>query len=1002
MKLKFGVKQIVLAIVSVLLIGVMIVGNILLSANSITLHKVFNSLTGNTGYNSVPSGEAYAMGDAMVSQLVEDSVVLLRNEGNALPLDATKDTEKKVNLFGWNATTKGYLLSGTGSGGSPVLDINRVDLAQAFTEAGYEYNADLYNKYATESGAGNATINNIGQQSGTSMQSIYNPGESFYTADLMQQARDYSDVAIIVLSRNTGENCGTGETLNFSNYNNGAWLELTANEKLMLEKVTSTFADGKVIVLLNTTNTMELGFLEEYGVDAALYIGATGQSGARAIPHLLYGQKEVTTDGVTSTVKVSPSGRTADTYAYNYNLVDGKSYSASWSSAISSGNSIYYQEGIYIGYKWYETADAEGFFDNVTTDFGSGYDGIVQYPFGYGLSYTEFKWTVEEWPTVNVLNQTGEYEVKVRVENIGEYPGKDVVQLYQTPPYIEGGIEKSEMNLLTFAKTVTLQPGESQVLSLKFTAYDLASYDDYDKNSNGFCGYELDAGEYVLKLMSDAHHAAKCYDADDAEKEVSNTYTLNCDGVQFATDPVTGVEVGNLFTGDTAYSGAPIDGSTAFNGGIDYLSRAGSFENFPQETTFTCKAANNKPSQNYQTDVWNNADISDIEYGVDSGMYLLTKEDGSKASASELKSSDTKLVYNVDLMEELWNYESEEWDAFLDQLSQKEISDLIGQGKFQTVAVESVGKPFCNEFDGPAGFNENSSGKTSDPKWVVFPIEALLGCSWNPQSTYNMGKAMGIIGNETGVHGWYGPGLNLHRSPYYGRNFEYYSEDAVLSGKLVAEVIRGAKQNNLTCYMKHFAAADTGPNSPNWYTWMTEQNLRENYLKPFEIAVKEGGANAVMSGFSAIGATWAGSNYALSTQILRNEWGFRGSMITDWENSYMDKVRGILAGNDLWLGQSSTNFNFNDPAQAYCARQSVKNILYTYVDCYMTAKDYSENGDPNDPYKVNVDQPIVGAADFSPLFVALWVVVDVLLVAGIAVCVFFIVKPDKKKEDTVA
>ncbi len=987
MKFKFGVKQIILTIVGILLIGVFAVANWAANANSITLHKFF----GGNKYDSEAGGEAYAMGDAMVSQLVEDSAVMFRNENNALPLDASNPKENKVNLFGWNATTNGFLLSGTGSGGSPVLEKNRVTLAEAFVEAGYEYNQQLYSDYAKNSGAGNSTINNVGQQSATSMQAIFNPGESFYTDDRMQQARDYSDVAIIVLSRNTGENCGSGETLNFTNYNNGTWLELTANEIAMLENVSSWFVDGKVIVLLNTSNTMELGFLEEYGVDAAFYIGATGQSGARAIPHLLYGQKDIKDAGgnVTETVKVSPSGKTSDTYAYNYNLVDGKNYSASWTSAVNSGGSIYYQEGIYIGYKWYETADAEGFFDEA-----GGYDEIVQYPFGYGLSYTEFKWTVEEWPSNNMLTVDGKYEVKVRVENVGDYPGKDVVELYYTPPYTNGGIEKSAMNLLAFGKTVTLDPGEIQTLTLSFTAYDLASYDDYDKNDNGFCGYELDGGDHVLKLMTDAHHAAKCYNTND--KEIENTYTLSCDGgVRFENDPVTGVKVENLFTGSTAYSRTPIDGSTAFSSKIDYLSREDGFANFPKETTFTCKSLPNpKPSQTYTTNVWDGMNISKFGYGVDAGLYLVTLEGGAKASQRVLEGrEEASIEYNVDLMEELWDYDSPQWNDFLNQLTQSDINNLIGQGKFQTVALESVGKPFCNEYDGPAGFNQNSSGAPSNEKWVVFPVEILLGCSWNPQSTYNMGKAMGIIGNETGVHGWYGPGLNLHRSPYYGRNFEYYSEDAVLSGKLTAECIRGAKENNLTCYMKHFVCADTGPNSPNWYTWLTEQNFRENYLKPFEIAVKEGGANAVMSGFSAVGATWAGSNYAISTQILRNEWGFRGSMITDWENNYMDKVRGILGGNDLWLGQSGTNFNFNNNAQAYCARQSAKNILYTYVDCYMTAKTYSDkvaSGEYDDPYAVNIDKPMVGQAAYSPLFIALWTIADILLILGIAACVLFI------------
>ncbi len=995
---KRGVKRIVLIVVALVLAAVLIVGNIVLDAYSLLLNQFFDGLFGSK-YNSVVGGEAYEMGDAMVAQLVEDSVVLLRNEDNTLPLDQETDT-KKVNLFGWNATDKGFLLSGTGSGGSPVLDQNRVTLSQAFTEAGYEYNTTLYDAYVNESGAGNDYINHVGQAAAASMAAIHNPGSTFYSAERMDQAWEYSHVAIIVLSRNTGENCGTGETITTGSYTNGAWLELTANEKTMLQNVTQRFAEGKVIVLLNTTNTMELGFLEDYNVDAALYIGAVGQSGARAIPHVLYGQKQVKGEGdAEETVLVSPSGRTSDTYAYNYNLVDGKSYSASWSSTLSKNKSVYYQEGIYIGYKWYETADAEGFFNDVETSYGAGYNGIVQYPFGFGLSYTQFKWLVEEWPAANKLTADGKYEVKVRVENVGTRPGKDVVELYYTPTYIEGGIEKAEVNLLAFGKTVTLKPGESQVLTLSFTTYDMASYDDTDANGNQIYGYELDGDKYTISLRTDAHTEATVYDPHNAEKVVSCLHEFSCDGISFENDPVTQTKVENLFTGATAYSGTPIDRSTAFNTPIDYLSRANGFANFPKETTFTCAEPDKKPSQTYKTDAWDNADISEFEYGVDRGDYLFTKVGGDKASASDLNGGE--LEPNTDLMEDLWDYDSPSWDLFLNQLSKSEINELIGKGMFQTVAVESVGKPFADEFDGPAGFNKNSQGVPSDPNWVVFPVEILLGCSWNPQSTYSMGKAMGVIANQTTVHGWYGPGLNLHRSPYYGRNFEYYSEDPVLTGKLAAECIRGAKETNLTCYMKHFACADIGNNSPNWYTWLTEQTLREIYLRPFEIAVKEGGANAVMSGFSAVGATWAGSNYALTTQILRNEWGFRGSVISDYENGYMDKTRGILGGNDLWLGKNSASFNYNDPAQAYCARQSAKNILYTYVDCYMTAREYNENPDVNDPYKVDVNTITAGTAAHSPLFIALWAIVDVALVLGMGACVvfMFVGKKNKKQSD---
>ncbi len=999
MKFKFGVKQIVLLIVAVLLIAGLIVGNYFINANKLVLNNFF------AGGHSQTSGDTHSSGDALVPELVEDSAVLLRNQTETvngeqvptLPLDPTNAKENKVNLFGWNATDKGYLLSGTGSGGSPVLDQNRVTLSKAFTDAGYEVNTELLDAYATESGAGNGYINHVGQESSQSMAAIYNPNASFYTAERMQQARDFSDVAVVVFSRNTGENCGAGETLNFSGYSNGSWLELTNNEKLMLSNVTDTFADGKVIVLINSTNTLELGFLEDYDdlIDAAMYIGATGQSGARAIPNLLYGQKivketdengEVKEDSEGSVFKFSPSGRTSDTYAYNYNLVDGRAWAPNWASALSSNNSIYYQEGIYIGYKWYETANAEGFFSDASTEYGSGYDGIVQYPFGYGLSYTTFDQAVT-WPSEHNLTVDGKYEVKVTVTNTGSYPGKDVVELYYTPPYTDGEIEKAEINLLAFAKTPTLEPGNSCELTLSFSAYDLASYDDYDKNDNGFYGYELDGGDYVIKLMSNAHEL----------KEVAsgtNTLTMTCpaSGVKFENDPVTGTVVENQFTtvGDyTAYSGTPIDGSTAFTGGIDYLSRANGFANFPNETTFTCKAYNTRANQEFSgEDKWTEIaaeHASEIQYGQDAGMYLLTTEDGGKPTSTDLNGDGVQLVYNTELMEKLKNYDAPEWTEFLNQLSQREINTLIGIGYFRTEAIESVGKPICNEHDGPAGFNENSQGTSSPPEWVVFPVEILLGCSWSTDSLWRMGTEMGKIGQATGVHGWYGPGLNLHRSPYYGRNFEYYSEDGVLTGKLAAACIKGAKENDLAAYMKHFACADTGPNSPNWYTWLTEQNLRENYLKPFEIAVKEGGANAAMSGFSAVGATWAGSNWALTTQVLRNEWGFRGTVITDWENGYMDKVRGIFGGNDLWLGSSTGNFNFNDPEQAYCARQAAKNILFTYVDCHMTV------ADPNQTVQ------IIGT-ETSGLFIFLWVLYNVLFVAGIALCVvFFIISPKQMR-----
>ncbi|MCM1368717.1 MAG: fibronectin type III-like domain-contianing protein, partial [Roseburia sp.] len=599
----------------------------------------------------------------------------------------------------------------------------------------------------------------------------------------------------------------------------------------------------------------------------------------------------------------------------------------------------------------------------------------------------------------------GKYELKVRVENLEETPGREVVQLYYTPPYTNGGIEKAAMNLLAFGKTEVLSKGQSQVLTLSFSAYDLASFDDYDKNGNEFAGYELEHGTYKLKLMSNSHDAHDCYNV--AGAKISNTIDLTCaEDIRFEQDPTTGKDVVTRFTGSTAYGSTPVDGTTA-NANIKYLSRNNRFENFSSITRYNATA-----SKNTTNEVYDNEDISDIKFGIDAGLYLITDTNGNKVSLAALKGQDTgvDLEYNIDLMLELADYDNEEkWNQFLNQISKTETLDLIGMGGFQTIAIGSLGKPRCEDLDGPAGFSPNSVTRpNASSDWTAFPSEALIGCSWSQRLLYNMGRAQGAIASATGLNGWYGPGVNLHRSPYNSRNFEYYSEDGLLSGKLAAEVIRGAKQANTYCYIKHFAASEAGENPGNWYTWLTEQSLRENYLRPFEIAVKEGGANAIMSAFNRVGKDWVGRNAALSIDVLRTEWGFKGTMITDWYNSgFMNYRAGVLGGNDLWLDGTSqkaaTGFDLdNNKSDIYATRRSVKNILYTYIDTYVTAYEYAEYGDPNDPYKVEIDSINMTAEPFSGLFVALWVIIDVLIVGGIAVCVlFFFLTQREKKPKTV-
>ena len=939
------------SVIAVVLVVAIIAGNLLLNQFSYVVNQALAGDT--TDYGS--AGAELQAGDEIVQTLGEESMVLLKNEDNFLPIEK----EQKVNLFGWAATDQGFLLVGGGSGGTVIAAQNRVTLTTALDREGLSYNKELLDAYSAVSSA-DADANS---NSPDSMAALANPDASFYTEERMQQAKEFSDTAIVVLSRFSGENASQTELIDIGTYSNGTFLELTEHEKAMFDALEAH--NFNVIVLFNTTNNMEMGFLEEYDcVKAALYVGLPGQSGALAIPRILCGD-------------VNPSGRTADTLAYDY-----QTNNPTYINGRYVDNSMVYQEGIYVGYKWYETADEEGFFADVSNDYGTGYDAVVQYPFGYGLSYTTFEWEASaSWGDTESMSATGEYTVEVTVHNTGDTAGKDVVQLYYTPPYTQGGIEMASVNLLAFAKTDLIQPGESQTVTLTFDAYDLAAYDYSDANDNQFAGYEIVPGDYQIRLMKNSHT-----DGVMAENS-SSSFILSSPGITFPQDPDTSAAVGNLFTGETAYAGTPIDGTTMIEGGVDYLSRADGFANYP---TATAGAPSSQVDEIgvYQYDGYDDMDVSDIQYGIDSGLYLVVveNEDGTtqRATLDQLKGTDTsgaKLVINEELMDTLSDYEAAEWDALLDQLTEQEVKDLIGRGGFKNEAAYSVGKPLSIDRDGPAGFNMGVTNPNTETMWTGFPTESLIGCCWNSSLTYNMGVVQGKVASATGLQGWYAPGVNLHRSVYNTRNYEYFSEDAVLTGKLAASIVQGAKENNLYCYVKHFAVSEAGANPNNKNTWLTEQALRETYLKPFELCVKDGGANGIMSAFNRVGAVWAGGNHALITDLLRGEWGFHGTVITDWyQPDYMDYTQGLKAGNNLWLDGTfdrAAEIDLSDAGTAYAARQAVKNILYTYV--------------------VTINAVSITDVPQSTLFVALWTGMNVVLVAGLGACIFLIARPSKKK-----
>ncbi len=994
--IKITPKRIILSAVVAVLLAVAIIASVFASMYWDYLMTSFgaSSLKG----DETTVNNALSLGDDLVQEISEDSMVLLKNENGALPL---AESDRKINLFGYGSTENGWIYSGGGSSGT-IINMDRasdedlerivVSPAEAFEREGFEVNEALQKVY-TDFSDYKATIER-------GISTLYQPVASeVYTHALLADAIAFSQTAVVVISRNGSESHEIPLT---QSKNNGksvtvatrTYLELTEEEEDMIEIVTDNF--DKVIVLLNTSSPIETGFLDDEGIDAALYVGPTGQSGTLAIPRLLKGYKTVTDEsGEETRVAVTPSGRLADTYAYDlreYNPTDANMFA---NPQYPSHGEITYAEGIYVGYKWYETADAEDFFDDVDNEYGKGYEGVVQYPFGYGLSYgTDFSYTVTaDVPSGSALTAESKITITVAVKNSenATVGGKDVVQLYSTPEYHKNGIEKSAVNLVAFAKTQPLAPGQVQELTFTLTPYDLASYDAYDLNGNGHKGYELDAGTYTISLRTDAHTLADC---ENNELVYSAAQTVNID-----KDPVTGAEVKNRFTGEDAYMDLPIDAST-LTAGTEYLSRADFEGTFPE--TRSPDHREEAAAREVNTRLNDRYDISDMpETEADNGLYLVTRADGTLASLDDLRGgTGAELKYDDELTLRLGSdYDDPDWEKLVAQMSVSELKNMVSTGFFGTQAAASIGKPQRLDVDGPAGFHYSGSDVEDRDIWIAYPSQVLIGCSWNPQTAFNMGQAQGVLASATGVNGWYGPGLNLHRNAFSGRYFEYYSEDPVVTGKIAAEVIRGATNNGLYCYMKHFAVSEEGVNPDNVMTWLTEQTLRETYLRPFEIAVKEGGANAIMTAFNCIGAVWSAACDPMNNDILRGEWGFDGSLITDWAmgRDWMDGMLGIRGGNDLWL-DSGEPFD-SDATTVSLMQTAAKNILYTFANTYYRATDWQENGEQDDRYKVELKMDVT-ESPYSPVPVLMVVGIWALALAGSAVCVVFIIKkPGGKRKE---
>lgn len=863
---------------------------VIIVVNTICFGPMFTMINLAMGGGSITE-ESMAEAYEVNTELVSEGVTLLENNG-ALPLASGSN----VNVFGWASTAPVY--GGVGSGA--LNDQYAVtDLITGLTNAGLNVNQDLVDFYE----AYQAERPSVGMwaQDWT----LPEPNVSAYTDELMASAKEFSDTALVVISRPGGENAdmptdmaavvdGTWkerDALTGNSYFNGVYddtlnegndwdegdhyLQLSNREEEMLQMVCDNF--DKVIVLINTNNAMELGFLEEYGVDAAVYTPCPGQNGFDAVGLVLAGE-------------VNPSGKTVDTFVYDlFNtpisnnfgqfMYDNMDEYAVVSTNFSTGEEVTampsfvnYVEGIYVGYKFYETAAAEGLID---------YDSTVVYPFGYGLSYTTFEQTMSD---LTVDGDTISFDVTVT--NTGSVAGKNVVEVFFNPPYTNGGIEKATANLVAFDKTDVLEPGASQTLTISFKAEDMASYDTY-----GEAAYVLEAGDYVISINSDSHTVLD-----------SRVYNV----------PETIVYDEGRSTDKTA----PTNQFENVEGDVTYLSRADHFANYAEATAAPASLSMSDEAKasflnnsNYDPTAYNNADDVMPTTGAKNNIQLV-----------EMRGLD---------------YDDPQWDTFLDQLTVSEMSELIAMGGYQTAPINSIGKVQTYDCDGPASINNNFTGQGS----IGFAGTVMMASTWNTDTVYKFGSSIGRMADDLDVSGWYAPAMNIHRSAFSGRNFEYYSEDGVLSGKLAAQAVQGAESHGVYSYIKHYALNDQETNRNTMLcTWANEQSIREIYLKPFELAVKEGGADAVMSSFNYVGTEWAGASNALCNTVLRDEWGFVGMVLTDYFGvyGYMDADQAIRNGTDFCLVNYPTETNYlTDTTSAtgvLAARQACKNILYTVVN----------------------------------------------------------------------
>lgn len=833
----------------------------------------------------------YTLSDATVSKANElakdvqsEAVTLLKNDDSNLPLSG-----KKVNVFGWGSTNPVY--GGTGSG-SMSKQYKTVSLLDGMKQAGLKTNTELSKLY-TDYRKDRPEVGMFAQD-----WTLPEVPAKQYSDKLVSDAKDFSDEAVVVLTRVGGEGADLptdmkakgitykNNSKDYDDFQKGeSFLQLSKTERDMIDLVTSNFK--KVTLVYNGANTFQFDFLNDYPqIQSVVWCPPAGQTGFSALGEVLAGE-------------TNPSGKTSDTFLKNltksvsYNNFGKFEYTNMADKAAKykgfTGDDVTaipgfvnYSEGIYVGYKFYETASDEGLIN---------YDDTVAFPFGYGLSYTSFDQKLD-----SVKYKGGKVTVTATVTNTGDKAGKDVVEVYYNPPYTDGGIEKASKNLAGFEKTKELQPGESQKVTVKFDDDDMASYD-----YKGAKAYVLEKGDYDISIQSDSHHVI-----DHKAITVKDTVTYDSDS--------------NTHNGDKTVATNQFDDVA---GDVTYLSRADHFANYKEATA---APTNFKMSDKAKETFYNNSNYDPKKFDKDSDKMPTT---GAKNGLKLYQ------MYGKD-------YDDADWDKLLDQLTFDDMDNLIANGGYGTPAVKSVGKIQLTDADGPASLNNNFTGVGS----IGFPASTAFACTWNKDLAKQFGEMIGDMAHDMHVAGWYAPAMNIHRSAFSGRTFEYFSEDSLLSGVMASSEISGAKSKGVYSFMKHFALNDQETKRTEMLcTWTNEQAMREIYLKPFEMSVKEGGAQAVMSSFNYIGNTYAGADSALLQTVLRGEWGFKGFVLTDYFGGYgyQNADQEVRAGNDSMLATTKITNHITDKSatSVKAMRQAAHNILYTAANSWQYA-----NGEP--------------------------------------------------------